>query len=408
MPEEFAEAKKDQPHGDPEASGGHVLSGCIDTKVRAYEAAGMNPVTALSRAEEDCQESPSTSEDAVASPDNKALDEKPRVKKSWRQKVDSRLKEWGLLPSEDDVQTSFKVVGNHWLLTWTNNFKDRDDEIFPEKEIDAYIARVDIGIVPKPELMIWHAGKAFRVGAAEQIAGHGHFGIAAGVFDTTDAGQAARDYYTIPAHAKDTTISHGFTFPQKEFDGKHYKQFNTFEISLLPRGAEANLYTSLEGVKAMKIDERKKPYFEEIFGKDLFAKMLTNLDEKGKALEELGAEYKDFTGADLTVTDTKALEASFKELIPDLIEGSAEAVTSSLEAVKLVKAMKQRLDNQDAELASVRQALAMRPRASQSPSTVVNPEKAAGIKEAMDQQSKKFDEFWQVPLKKSPNGAGGQ
>lgn len=328
-------------------------------------------------------------------------------RKSFDERLRGGLKSLGLLnepaPAFDDG-VNFKVVGSHWIATWTNNFKDRDDEIFPEREIDAYIRRVDLGIVPKPTLQIWHGGKSFQVGMTEQVAGHGHFGIAAGVFDDTAQGKAARDFYAKPANAKNTTISHGFTFPAKEFDGKHYKRFNTFEISLLPRGVEANLYTSLEGVKAMQISDSKKPYFEGVFGEKLFAQILETLDEKGKALTELGVEYKDFGDPlpEVSANDKAAqLEASLKELIPDVIEGQAEAIKAATDAIKEVKALRAEWTQWQKDM-TPRQGTRER-------STQIKSQDAPEIMKALQAQFVENDQFWGQEVRKSPNlnGTGG-
>lgn len=442
------------------------VPGCVEATIQRYEAAGMSPPFAASRAEEDClraDSAPKMGKEVGAKRDipqsargdmpkgdfagphqsypirkpedvgsavhlvGKADDPdavKKRIvaiayrkggafvaalpddwkRKSFEERLRGGLKSLGLL--HDDAPTaasgiSFKVVGNHWLATWTNNFKDRDQEIFPEREIQAYIRRVDMGIVPQPTLQIWHGGKSVQVGVAEQVDGHGHFGIAAGVFDDTAQGKAARDYYADPAHAKETSISHGFTFPAREFDGKHYKRFNTFEISLLPRGVEANLYTSLEGVKAMQISDAKKPYFEKVFGKELFATILDNLDEKGKALEELGAEYKDFSDTDALTTDDKAsqLETALKELIPDVIEGSAEAVKAALDAIKEVKALR-------AEWTQFQKDMTPR-QATMERGTQIKSEDAPSIQKALEAQFVGNDAFWGQTVRKSPNGTGG-
>jgi hypothetical protein len=244
-----------------------------------------------------------------------------------------------------DEMTAFKVVGNHWIATWTNAYKDRDRQFFPEAEIAAYIRRVDMGVTPEPELWIWHGGRKTRVGVAEQVDGHGRFGIAAGVFDDTPLGRKARDFYANPRNARETRLSHGFTYPSKDFDGETFRSFNTFEISLLPKGVEANLFTSLEGVKAMQITTEKRKYYEKVFGKD-FDHILSNLEEKDKALEDLGAAYKDFTG-DALEADEKALDsdltAAFKDLFPQLVEGQAEVTTAVKDVLKVVGSFDKRM-----------------------------------------------------------------
>jgi hypothetical protein len=243
---------------------------------------------------------------------------------------------------DDEIMTGFKVVGNNYLAIWSNDFQDRDGEIFTRKAIDDYITRVDMGTVPPPELWVWHV-PGTRIGQAEWVARHDHFVLSYGAFDNTEEGQAAKAYYA--KHADEKGISHGYQYPASGFDGKYYHTFNTFENSLLPLGAEANLYTSLEGVKALKMDEKKKQEMELAFGKARTEMILANLDKRGKALEELEVEYKDFvqTDAPTQTADKQAVanaDKAFSDLLAEVLDSSAEPVTAAMEAVKAVKVIR--------------------------------------------------------------------
>ncbi len=319
--------------------------------------------------DEDTEPAPDPDADTEDAEDDAPMTDEDPKEKALFQRVWDRIQSALGTKAEDDG-TGFKVVGQHWIATWTNAYKDRDEQFFPEAEIKAYIQRVAIGIAPLPELWIWHGGKQTRVGVAEQVDGHGRFGIAAGKFDDTPRGQKARAFYAVAKNAKDTRLSHGFTYPVKEFDGTHFKRFNTFEISLLPKGVEANLYTSLEGVKAMKIDEQKRKYYEKVFGKEDFDNILAGLDEKDAALTELGAAHKDFTDTDQKASasdDDLELVTALKELLPEIVGGQAEVVQAAAESMKAVKA----LATQVAELqAYVKAQKALTPkRASTAPET---------------------------------------
>jgi hypothetical protein len=261
--------------------------------------------------------------------------------------------------SSDDF-TGFKVQGNHFLCVWSNNFKDRDGELFTAKAIDDYVSRADMGVVPLPELWVWHIGKSVRIGEADWVGRQGHFLFAAGTFDADDKAQAAKAYYA--KHAAKTTISHGFTFPPEQFDGKQYHQFNTFEISLLPTGVEANLYTSLAGVKAMELSDTKKQYMAEVFGKERAEQILADWEKRGKALEELGVAFKDFVGTDenadaLTAARKDAqgkAEKAFAELLSDALEGGAEAIVAATEAVKSAKTTGEKVATLEAEVTALK------------------------------------------------------
>lgn len=302
-----------------------------------------------------------------------------------------------------DEATGFKVVGNHWVAVWSNNFKDRDGELFPERAIDAYVRRVDTGMTPLPELWVWHAGKNVSIGSADWVGRHGHFLVAAGQFYGAEAAQTAKRYYA--KHAKDTGISHGFTYPADQFDGKAYGSFNTFEISLLPRGSEANLYTSLEGVKAMALDDKKVQYLKEVFDEHA-ERILADLDKRGKALEDLGVEFKDF--ADPALLDANkqvsiSADKALGDLLTDVLTTSAEPILAATEAVKQVKALRVEMAALQREVAETKALVEQRPRASQNALTVVEPSHlSAAMQEQLKQQNTERDTFFGVDVVKTP------
>lgn len=379
---------------------------CIADHMKKLTADGMSDADARKKAESLCA-------DAESEMPAKAL---KTVEDSIVRRVVDAIK--GIGRKDDSETTGFKVLNNHWLAVYSNNFKDRDGQFFPQREIDNYIARVDMGIVPKPELQVWHAGKATAIGSADWVARHGHFTLAAGQFYGSDPAQTAKAYYA--KNAKDTGISHGFTYPAKDFDGKSFRGFNTFEISLLPRGAEANWYTSLEGVKAMALDEKKLAYLKEVFTEEHAARILADWDKRGKALEELNVEFKDFvaTDSESAANATAHKEAvdlankSLVELFPDLMEGSAESLTAAVEAVKAVKAQNGviealKADNAalHATLQTIQAELALKPRAaSTDPATALdssNPLSASLIK-SIETQMTERDPFWGTTVTRTP------
>ena len=151
-----------------------------------------------------------------------------------------------LAPSAPPPVAAFKTVeADRWLALWTNNFRDREGEIFSQRAIDDYIARVDLGIIPMPELWFWHL-PGTRIGQAQWLGRIGHYAVAAGTFDDTPLGRAAAKNLARGRWA----VSHGFVYnPRYLIDGV-YHRFNTFEISVLPAGAgvAANPYALIEEV----------------------------------------------------------------------------------------------------------------------------------------------------------------
>ncbi len=307
-----------------------------------------------------------------------------------------------------DEATGFKVVGNYFLCTWSNNFEDRDGEIFTSKAIDDYVARVDMGVVPPPELWVWHL-PGTRIGQAEWVERHAHSVLAFGTFDDTPQGVKARDYYQ--QHTGKKSLSHGFTYPASQFDGRHYHSFNTFEISLLPRGAEANMYTSLEGVKAMMkvISEAKKSEVFAAFGEELGKRILEAEEVKGKALEGL-VEYKDFVQPEgsKAATNAQALEnadKAFKDLMPDLMEGSAEAVSAALEAVKVAKVTQAQYQDAMKQIDDLRAEMNLRPRAaSKAAETAIDTTVGKGkeLLAVVEKQMVERDGFWGTETVRTP------
>lgn len=302
----------------------------------------------------------------------------------------------------DDLNVGLKVVGNHWLIVWSNNFEDRDGECFTQKAIDKYVARVDVGAVPLPELWIYHT-PGTRIGQASWVGRHDHFVLAGGDFDSTPQAQAAKAFYQRTAGK--TSISHGFTFPPDALRDKAYHEFNTFEITLLPRGAEANRFTSLEGVKAMALEEHKRAHIIEAFGKELAEEILGDLDKRGKALEEVGIAFKDYVDA----TDGKpsaakeaveAVEASLKTLIADLIGDSAETASQHAAEAKAFTALTEQVQGLRAEVAALKELVDLKPRSASTDSatTITN----AALSEDVKKQFSKIDDFFGTQVNSAP------
>lgn len=157
--------------------------------------------------------------------------------------VDTRHKRWTrFMRPREPFTPGFKIQKNTWIAVFSNQFEDKDKEFFPEKAIDDYVFRVDSGIVPLPKLVVWHEVKSTEIGAADWVARIGSFLVAAGKFHEDARSQRAKAYYQ--RNLLNTKHSHGFFYEVAQFKDRAYWQFNTFEISLLPKGVEANPYTT--------------------------------------------------------------------------------------------------------------------------------------------------------------------
>lgn len=198
----------------------------------------------------------------------------------WLNKLLAKQQQIGLKAGSD----------NTWAVVWSSSFDDKEAERFSEKAMDEYLARVDSGAVALPDLLIWHTPE-LKIGKADYVARDGHYLVAGGDFDKTPLAQKARDYYR--QHAKDIGASHGYTYDSAQRTNRTYGQFDTFEISLLPRVNAANDDTMLLGVKGYSGGNREAYYkhLVAMFGKEEADRILAENEKRGKDREATGAAY---------------------------------------------------------------------------------------------------------------------
>lgn len=250
----------------------------------------------------------------------------------------------------------FKDLGdNRWIAWWTNTKEDKQKETFSENSIEKYIARVDRKEVPLPELWYWHLGFTHH-GKADSLAGIGEHAVAIGHYDDNETAKAFSNYYR---KQKDLEVSHGFFFRDgiDRVDGV-YHEFNTFEISVLPRGKAANPYTSFMEVKEMELTEAKKAELTTILGEDGLKNLLAAAESRSKEKsndvqegykklpdtpakdETLSAEVKALKDAQVTFAtkaDVDKLSANVKALTDFLKDAFGTAQPASISETTQVK-----------------------------------------------------------------------
>ncbi|MGB1286714.1 MAG: hypothetical protein ACPG7F_09300 [Aggregatilineales bacterium] len=311
-----------------------------------------------------------------------------------------------LNPFKKSPATSgFKVFeNNRWLAWWTNNFEDREGEIFSEKAIERYIQRAETRIVPMPELWTYHIPGS-RAGIADMVGGIGHFAIATGTFDDTPTGQATKAYYE--KHA--ARMSHGYTYHPDDLRDGVYHDFNTFELSLLPPGAEANSFTHFEEVKTMQLNAQQVAHLEKVLGKEEAARIVADTETQSKALEAMNVAYKDFTTPDDPAETPEVQQAAkaaesnaaglFAGVIGDISSladtqtKAAEGITQNQQSVaaltEQVKALTDAVNTLNQAVQAQKNA---RPRiASKADDTIVPDDQ---LSEDVKQSMKKVDSFW--------------
>lgn len=303
--------------------------------------------------------------------------------------------------------SGFKVYqtedGARWVGWWTNNFVDKEGEVFSLKAIDDYVDRVRAGLTPYPELWAYHVPGS-KHGEAQFVGRIGHYAIAAGTFDDDALGQRAADVYT--RSGKKYAMSHGFTYPTTELVDGVFHQFNTFEISTLPAKAAANPYTAFEGVTKMLTEEQTKE-LRALFGDEIATEIIENTEAKSKAIEAAGVAYKQFAVVADVKAETepepeavKSVEVKLATLIRDLSADSASAAELTAEAIKAIAEYKTATDAElvtmRAEVKALREAVDLRPRsASTDPATEFRTD---DLTEAVKKQLVKRDAFWGVQV----------
>lgn len=308
-----------------------------------------------------------------------------------------------------------------WIATFSNNFKDRDGEIISEKAWDGYLERIELGLVPMPELWVGHVDGT-KHGKADMVFGTGSFVTAVGSFDDTPEAKHAIEYYR--KEAAKIQLSHGFTFPSWGLKDGIYEVVNTFEISTLPAPLMAsNPFTEFE-VNAMKqISPETKVALSRVFGAEKTDALIQSRETQSEEIKAAGIAFKDF--AEVVEVPAVVVESEAEtetapaddnkpvaELLSALIEDMGALLAVQAEQGKALKAIHETRVAEKAaqatkegtleaqiialkgELASLRKELSLTPvRASESASTVIPAEKAADI---LGEPATDIDKFFQI------------
>lgn len=249
-------------------------------------------------------------------------------------------------PKEPQAFAVFKTASGKmaWVARHTGKWIDREGEILAERAHEAYVDRVQKGIVPAPELWMWHA-EGTKHGQAVTVWKSGGFVLAAGYFDETQAGKSAFAYYQ--KNSGKIKLSHMFHYPSVAKINGVYHEYNTIEITTLPDGAEAFPYTNFEEIQTMALPDIAKTMINEALGPDVLAAAL-QADSKALAdtakMDALGIaskNYDQYSGSDVVeaakqfaafTTEFTALKGQLKETQKRL--EAAESVSSALKQLE--------------------------------------------------------------------------
>lgn len=326
---------------------------------------------------------------------------------------------WEMLPGMRKAarpQAQFKSLGSGWWVGWySNNFEDREAEIIAGEAHDKFIARLNAGIMPMPELWFWHI-PGTKHGKAAWVDRIGHMVVSLGRFDDTPLGRLMETHY----EAADATyaMSHGFTADKSRHfrDGVWY-DINTFEMSTLAPEAAANVWTLFSEVKSMA-SEQALAALKDILVKGLgqeagdaeYDKILSATEAMNKEVAALGVRYKDFSDpAKVEAPDTAALEAFSKNAAPlliDLTKDMADAVNTQTALSAEIDALKKGREADLLVIAALKtQVEALQAAASLTPrraSAAAETALAGEIVQELNKRAAEIDDYWgDMQVKKS-------
>ncbi len=198
-----------------------------------------------------------------------------------------------LSPEQNLVpMNGFKVLEDgRFIGWWTNNFKDREDEIISEFALSEFVNKANDGLILMPELWWMHI-PGTKHGQVEKLYHIGHFVMAVGHFDSEDANLLVKDFKSWYAKQKNITMSHGFMYkPSMKQNGVYY-HIRTYEISSLIAGREANPFTSFEVTKMAMISDTQRADLIKEFGESFAERIISQAETQGKALESQNVAFK--------------------------------------------------------------------------------------------------------------------
>lgn len=321
------------------------------------------------------------------------------------------------IANKSPAKSAFKAKGDYWYSEWTNNLEDRDAEWFSGKSIKDYVARVDMGLTPKPDLWVWHAGKESKIGTATEVGYTEKDGVviawAVGKFDDTPRANAAKAYYNGSEEIHGT--SHGFVYPSDRKQGRVYQSFNTFELTVLPPEVASNPYASFES-KEFQMNEKKYEYLVKVFGEEEAAKIKAEQETKASTLAQIAA-YKEFFSIEDATSGKDEKEhnhthdadelSAVKAILNDTILETGEFANDLLGVMRKSKAQDSELESLKTELKGLKalikemdNALKAKPRAaSEAEETEV--EDADMLDKLKKKEAGEKDSFWTPFIEKS-------
>lgn len=183
--------------------------------------------------------------------------------------------------------------GVRFFVVYSNNFKDRQNEIVTEGAHKEYINWATENN-QYPDLWLWHAGPQSKFGKVDFLDYVDGFCVASGLIDADKA------YIVEELDKEDLGVSHGF---KGLVSNNLIVRYRSFEISPLPRWAAANIWTptKLKDIE-MGFDPKKKEWLKSVakVSDEVITSWEKSLETLSTDLKALGVEYKESEPDDIT------------------------------------------------------------------------------------------------------------
>lgn len=239
-----------------------------------------------------------------------------------------------------------------FFLWGSNNFKDRESEIFEEAAHKEFISWADENNL-YPELWLWHS-KGLSLGTIDWMDYADGFLVASGLVAKD------KEYIieNLQANGEALGVSHGYIYSGSK---NVVTQYRSWEFSLLPLTKAANSWTNFAALKEeaeMPFTVEKKAWLKDVAGidDDTITSMETQTKALSDGLKSLGIEFKELddlpegskAGTKEEPAGEAAVQAQLQPMVAAIntltgvVAGLAEHIATSEKSVeeKLEAAMK--------------------------------------------------------------------
>jgi len=190
-------------------------------------------------------------------------------------------------------------------------FKDREKEIFTTEALEECATHA-FEHKEYPQLWIGHI--PYPVSKADANVVLGRFLLHTGPFDSPLGQKVGAN---LAAYEEALEMSHGYEYIEEDRDDKVYEWLRIREVSVLPAGTAANLWTSIativKEVKSMGLPQQVLDFFKEMVGEEDYDKIKGNTEAITKALEEAGIDWKGMVEAEPAAGEEKPTKTKDEE-----------------------------------------------------------------------------------------------